>query len=106
MFLSIVLEQRIEARAERALNIGDYDANDVDGKANLGSSDDHDDDDDDDDDEIIIIIIIKTITTTTTTTTIIIIIMPRACPAEPSARSHRRGPRDTPPDPSRTWSKH
>ena len=46
MFLSIVLEQRIEARAERALNIGDYDANDVDGEANLGSSDDHDDDDD------------------------------------------------------------
>ena len=44
MFLSIVLEQRIKARAERALNIGDYDANDVDGKANLGSSDDHDDD--------------------------------------------------------------
>ena len=46
MFLSILLEQRIEARAGRALNIGDYDANDVDGKANLGSNDDHDDDDD------------------------------------------------------------
>ena len=46
MFLSIVLEQRIEARAERALNIEDYDANDVDGQANLGSDDNHDDDDD------------------------------------------------------------
>ena len=46
MFLSIVLEQSIEARAERALNIWDYDVNDVDGKVNLGSNDYHNDNED------------------------------------------------------------
>ena len=46
MFLCIILEQHIEERGERALNIGDNDANDVDGEANLSSNDDDNDNDD------------------------------------------------------------
>ena len=37
--------QRIEARAERVLNVSNYDANDVDDEADLSSSDDEDYDD-------------------------------------------------------------
>ena len=40
VFLCIVLVQHIEARAEKALNIRDYDANNVGGEANSGSKDD------------------------------------------------------------------
>ena len=45
MYLFIVLVQRIEARAERVLNVGNYDANDVDDEADLSSNDDEDYDD-------------------------------------------------------------
>ena len=40
MFLCIVLIQHIEARAEKTLNIRDYDVNNVDVEANSGSNDD------------------------------------------------------------------
>ena len=40
--LCIVLVQRIEARVKRAMNVGDCEANDVDGDANSGSNDDDD----------------------------------------------------------------
>ena len=49
-FLMHCMVQLIDARVERALNVGDYSANNVvDDEANSGSNDDHVDNVDDDD---------------------------------------------------------